>query len=283
MKKIIIAFLFLLSCVFASSDIILNSINYIILAITLSFAIIAFVFMIGRLTNQIKLIHWAKTEVINIFISVFLVVLLLSGMLVFLELEGDVFEKAYVYLDSQTSKGVSYISELTRSSLNDQFESTYYAFIGTPATSSGGAGKSYRAYYLAYSAQKDIVTNIVFASIISLEIQKIILQLIETFSFTAFLPIGLILRVFPGTRDIGNFILAFIIGAAFILPLTYSMYASAPGPSEFTANVPYDFAMGDVTPIAVLLPQAIFFPNLSLVIMTTAIAAIYKGFKQILM
>ncbi|MCC7552130.1 hypothetical protein KO317_00505 [Candidatus Micrarchaeota archaeon] len=280
MKKILFILLFTISICFAESSIITDSLVYILLGVLLSFAIISISFMVGKILNQIKFIHWAKTEITNTIISIFLIFIILGSMFAFLELSDNIFEKAYIYLDSQTSKGISYISELTRSSLNDQFESTYYAFIGTPFTSSGGAGKSYRAYYLSYSTQKDIVVNIIFATIVSLEVQKIILQLIENLSFSLFLPIGIVLRVFPATRDIGNFIFAFVIGAAFILPMTYLLYSSASNTLPISA--PIDFAMGDITPIAILLPQAIFFPNLSLVILITSVMAIYKGFKQIL-
>lgn len=280
MKKIFFMLICMFSFIFAESDILTDSYLYIIIGVLLSFAIISISFMLGKVLNQIKFVHWAKTEITNTLISIMLVIIILGSMFAFIELNGNIFENAYVYLDSQTSKGISYISELTRSSLNDQFESTYYAFIGTPFSPGGGAGKSYRAYYLVYSTQKDIVVNIVFGTIISLEIQKIILQLIENLSFSLFLPIGIVLRVFPGTRDIGNFIFAFIIGAAFILPLTYALYFNAP--DSFPISIPNDFAMGDITPIAILLPQAIFFPNLSLVILVTSVMAIYKGFKQIL-
>jgi hypothetical protein len=146
----------------------------------------------------------------------------------------------------------------------------------------------------------------------SLFVQIIGLQIVHATAFTVILPAGLLLRIFPMTRDAGSFLMAAAFAFYFILPFTYLInaaimtqlyqnefgYAMCTGGDEVDSK--YFVQKGDFfdSLFVQMLPkfnedffsfpshlsyvafQAVFLPSMNMVLVVTFIRATLKFFSQ---
>lgn len=126
----------------------------------------------------------------------------------------------------------------------------------------------------------------------SLMVQQVILEVIKGTAVAFVLPAGAVLRIFPPTRDTGNFLIAIAIGFQIVYPFTYVMHEKIVGKlraaeqaenlQEFleiegyhnlsvfaffdTTLFKIDVLMNPLKVIRYLVLQAVFLPALSMII-----------------
>ena len=289
MKKTLIALLFILSFTFADSEFLpafaWEGFGLVISAIALVGAVIAVTYMFSKLISgfssltDIRLQTWARAETFNLFISAVIIfgIIIVLGIVSYWVTDTvgrNPFEISYDYLDSlSTGGGIETAENLIQSSYRDQFTATKHFFLGGVGIW-GGAGKDFRADYLSRSAHKDMLMNFALLGVVSLEIQKLFLQFIQNATLSILLPIAIVLRIIPFSRQAGNFLIAVSIGFLIIFPLTYVFYAGIETDIQDFSHVEDHVLEQDFNTVGRLMPQAIFLPNLSLVILSMSVMAL---------
>ncbi|HQT44951.1 MAG TPA: hypothetical protein PLO51_03160 [Candidatus Micrarchaeota archaeon] len=261
---------------------------------------VSLAYLVGHGLHQPSFELWAKDEFANLLISAVFVI----GIFAFFSLgcvvtdsldQGAVqtsnspFTIIYKYLDDLGNNyGMKTVNYLVTNSLNQQYKATDYLYLGVPIF--GGWGIAQNANYKALSQQNELLIDLAMPAITSIRIQRSIFVFIEQMAFAVILPLALILRAFPFTRDYGNYAIAVVFGLYIVLPLTYVLFANvhynfvASNPGLFTGGPSYgDAALSDVYwyNLGILFPQAILFPNIAIVITTTAIMSLSRAFRAI--
>ncbi|MFA5105836.1 MAG: hypothetical protein WC506_02650 [Candidatus Micrarchaeia archaeon] len=288
------------SCAFSIAGSAAQSVLPLVFMLVVLMISLAYVFGHGFHQPNIEL--WAKDEFANVIISaVFLV-----GIFAFFSLgcavtdsidQGAVstgsspFIIVYKYLDDLgTNYGMSTVEYLTKNSINQQYAATAYLYLGAPIV--GGWGVANKANYKAFSQQNELLIDLAMPAIASLRIQRSIFVFIEQMSFSVLLPLALILRVFPFTREYGNFAIALVFGLYIVLPLTYVLFANVhynyvkSNPNLFIGSSSVysgDAALSETYwyKLGLLFPQAVLFPNIAIVIVTAAIMSLSRAFRAI--
>ncbi len=293
MKKTIFALLSLLSISFATSflpEFAWEGVGLIVSAFALVMAILAITYMFAKLISgisslsEIRLQTWARAEAFNLGISAVLIL----GIIVTLGIvstalnetfDQDPFETSYEYLnDLSTGKGIQTAENLLQSSYRDQLTATKHFFMSGVGIW-GGAGKDFRADYLSRSAHKDMLMNFALMGVVSLEIQKLFLQFIQNATLSILLPIAIVLRIIPFSRQAGNFLIAISIGFLIIFPLTYVLYSEIELEIPDYTHIEDHVLSQDFNTVGRIMPQSIFLPNLSLVILSMSVIAIMNALK----
>ena len=143
----------------------------------------------------------------------------------------------------------------------------------------------------------------------SLTVQQIGLQVIKGTMLPFVLPMGVVLRIFPPTRDAGSFMIACAVAFQIIFPFSYVMhaqivqghlipaaYATEKNVSDFMKNQGFgkltafvsENGLFDVTSmvfspiksISFLLLQAIFLPSLTMILTVAFIKSFNKFISQ---
>jgi len=255
-------------------------------------------YMIGKATNNVRLIAWVNNEYTNVIVSILLGLFVLA---IFIGIndkveeyyDNDIYTLSFSYIDGLTNEALSLAQIETKRSLTDLYKTTAYAFIGTPMTESGGCGKAYMSYYSASSAHREMVVDLLTTSAISLQVQKYALYAGMMVVLTFALPVGILLRMFPGIRKLGNFLIAVAFAVGIIFPMTYvlnsdmhdRLFSEACELTELGQNdevFPNSPASGCIlSRIALIFPQAIFFPNISIVITGAFVAGLTTALEGI--
>ncbi len=155
------------------------------------------------------------------------------------------------------------------------------------------------AYRRIVSSQYDIILNtFLVPALMSISMQKLLLDFINENAVRWILPIAFLLRVFIPTRQMGNMMIALVVGLYVVVPFMYvfnmSMY-------EVTLNDCTPFAQavcddptdsyGCASPattctntfgfwnVARLIPQAFFLPNLTIVVVITFLGCVNKALR----
>ncbi len=276
--------------------------EFIAIAFAFVSAVIALAYMYAKIKEDAGAEAWAKNEAQNLLITVFLFV----GLAAFFNAscalaEGYVgknpFKASNEYLDALLkSNGNEVIRALTYRSIDDQMKATYYRYIGmTPFFGSGAATKS---AYKSLSSHKELLIDIYLPIIASLTAQKYALQAIEWVSVSVLLPFAFVLRIIPLTRDFGNSMIAVFFALYILVPTTYAMSGAVYNGIVETPtlssglNVFYSYGLdgrGDWTDptksvlykVGSTIPQAVFIPNLVMVIAISCIMALSKALKAV--
>lgn len=121
----------------------------------------------------------------------------------------------------------------------------------------------------------------------SLILQELALVMINNIAFTLLLPIGMIMRLIPFLRESGSFLIALSFALYIVLPLTYVMADKATagitttivqGSNAYNCVNPGE-ALGIMQTVGTALPQALFFPALSIIITIAAARSLSKVFN----
>ena len=278
-----------------------DTILYMAFASMLLLVILTGAYIIGKGLNNPQLVAWVNVEWVNIIVSILLGLFVLGMFLginqfVVDNYGDDIYTTSFNYIDGLTNEALSFAQTETKRSLTDQFKTTAYAFIGTPMTESGGCGKSYMAYFMASAQHRDMVVDLLTTAGISLQLQKYVLYGGMLVVMTFALPVGIMLRMFPGIRKLGNFLIAVAFAVGIVFPLTYvvnsdmhrNIFSYSGGSCPVTTLgaddevFPNDPAHGCVlSRMALIFPQAFFFPNISMIITGAFVAGLMQALEGI--
>lgn len=264
---------------------------------------VALAYMLGQLFSNVHLSMWAKDELYQLVLSlamIALIVAIFQGLCAFTSAEtlslastsmfpgvSNPFSLAEQHLEwLATAQGMAASESLMKSSLHDQYEATAFLYIGYPPPFGGQSG-AFNANYKARAQYKDMLLNFLMPSIISLRLQGIALHLIEVYTISLLLPLALLLRMFPFTRTMGNFLIALSLACYTLLPLLYALFAVT-AYSHFalilsgTINPIFtDPLVSEFATVALIIPQAVFLPNIAIVLLVTFTQALVKGLNAI--
>jgi hypothetical protein len=274
----------------------------VILALTVFIIVIAFI--IGKTTNNQAFIIFYKDELFHLFFSLILLAGF-SGILyfsceatkAFLDFsfsaagvddpcasKETLLDVSYCFTDKIYSEARQFSSSLIECMIDSTMHSTWGLSLYIPFF--GGISVLTHAYRKTYALQYDSLNTIyIIPSLISLGMQKLFIQFIIDYGEMYLLPLGFFLRLFPGTRQIGNLVIAFALGLFTIIPLMYSlnlaMYTLKPAYDQSITTDHVLQACNGYTfdNAAKLIPQAFFLPNLTLAIFITYTSAVNKALK----
>ena len=250
--------------------------------------LVALAYMASQAFQRYEWELWAKNTGVQVLVAFALVlgvnIVILAGCVASDKLVGeDMFVASTSYLNNLVySKGFPLIYSLTESSLQNQLEAINFKFTSTPW--SGGTGIAKNAGEKTKANAQDAIVNMLMPMISSLYAQKLILESIQTIIIPIFLPMAFVLRIFSQTRTLGDFMIALCIGLGVVFPLTYVMNivitnAIAADPI-YPANIISPHMAEDpdlkLVTVASIIPQAIFLPNLALVITISFIMSFSK-------
>ncbi|MFA5108078.1 MAG: hypothetical protein WC492_00925 [Candidatus Micrarchaeia archaeon] len=316
-KKLIflLAFAIALPAIFAQSDILGNSgicfgetinpiTNYdnpLVLVGLAVCALLAIAYMVGEFYQKPELIVWSKNEMITFVWSLVLVICVFGAFFFSCNLSMNIMpqkagatatptQAATAYLDNLVNQyGVTIATSLVQDSIKDQFNSMPYAYWGFPW--GGGGGVAYVANQRAWSAHKEVLSSAYIPLMMSINAQRMMLNVLLLGVVGLILPAGLLLRMMFITRDAGNFLIALAFSIYFFVPLTYVLAQkgtdeviekfSGTGANAFS-NLQFanDGVVGTAyQKIGFLTTQAILIPNLMIIILVTSTMAINKGLK----
>lgn len=277
---------------------------------------IAGAYMYGKAMHSAEAEVWSRDEATNLLISV----LLFAGLAVVFggacslaeEFTGSSpFVASYQYLDRLVyNNALPAIKYLVGDSLEDQKAATRYLYVGFVPFTGHGIGSN--ANYRALSANKEFVIDLLLPMVASLNAQRQILQMLEIFSTSILLPFAFILRLVPPTREMGNMLIALFFGLYIVAPTMYALggeafekvaenpvmhmttrtyYTGFPplpvtvtGPVHDFSDWAYQGGSGKdawLFRIGSVMPQAVFLPNLVIVVVTTCTMALAKGLRAI--
>lgn len=280
-----------------------DALSFIAIAFGLVSAVIALAYMFSRFRQDAVLSTWAKDEAANLLISV----LLFAGLLIFFTgscriAEGYVGQSPIVasqnYLKVLIQQnGMNVLRTLTSGSINNQLDATRYLYVGfTPFFGSGVAGS---ANLRAHSAHKEFLIDLYLPLLASLNAQYYFMQAIQWIGAAAVLPFAFVLRLIPFTREFGNLFIAIFFGIYIVVPSMYAMsgavFADITDPSKpiYTVNSSlnnfYSYGIDQsgagkgalLYQIGSTIPQAVFLPNLVIIVTITTITALSKALRAI--
>ncbi|MCL6089102.1 MAG: hypothetical protein M1530_02970 [Candidatus Marsarchaeota archaeon] len=286
-----------------------NSPIYAIIGLTI--ALIAIAYMAGSAYAKPEWTVWARSEGITLAWSIVLVGVILGAfassctlsnlMLGGQGLGGQPGQslaltpamRASQYMGSLLNNyGVTVASQLVRSSIRDQMNALNYAYWSIPVFDGGGL--AYSANQRAWATDKDLVADIYIPLMVSIMVQKLLMDIAIPGVFAVILPAAIMLRMLFLTRDVGNLLLALSFAVYFALPLTYVFFFDATAAVQqniFIGSTPeqpfgssfalgYDSIIGDAMQrVGFMAPQAILAPNLALVVTVSMTMALHKAFR----
>jgi len=279
--------------------------------IAVSFAIvslcIALAYMYSKFREDPAMGVWAKDESFNLVISA----LLFAGLLIFFSASCSVAESysggnpiyaSQQYLDALiSSNGLNILKTLSSDSITNQLDATKYRYLGlTPFWGEGAALRSNRK---AYSSHEEFLIDMYLPIIASLTAQKYIIIGIAWMGAYVLLPFAFVMRLIPPTRDFGNVMIALFFGLYIVVPTLYAMsgsvfmssivnnpdpYTTDPGLEKFCSygldnrEPPCGPSSGTVLyRIGSTIPQAVFLPNLAIIVAISCIMALSKALRAI--
>lgn len=283
-----------------------NALSFIAVSFAIVSLSIGLAYMYSKIKEDPAIGVWAKDEALNVGISM----LLFFGIIAFFSASctlaqeyanGNPILLSQQYLDYLILKnGLDLAKELSFGSLQNQLDSARFIYIGL--TPFFGSGVSPKANLRAHSSHKEYLIDLYLPIIASLNAQKYILQGIAWVGASVLLPFAFIMRLIPPTRDFGNMLIALFFGLYIIVPTMYAMsgkvfmeniiektpYTTDSSLNKFTSYA-LDNAQNPVNPpyrtvfykIGSTLPQAIFLPNLVIVVVVSCVMALSKALKAI--
>lgn len=194
------------------------------LAIMIMLMFISLVYMLAQIMHKQEWEAWIKMEAYQLVISCILAtsMILLAGAACWASFDianGDAFHIANSYLDSNYHDAVMMIYEMFTIKTSLEFMAGFQILAATNPLIIMPAFPGVSA--LAQTINTVIMIISLLAA--NIMVQKLIFEIIQRFAFSIVLPVGLILRVFPVTRDAGSFLIAVAFGFYIVFPLTYVM------------------------------------------------------------
>ncbi len=276
-----------------------------------SVAIITLAYLFGSSLNNAQLLVFSKDELFHLFMSV-LIFISISGIFTLsCLLFGYIGDFAFSHIDNLNSPcpvspnfktlSLCYLGEIEdkaesihkdyiKKSFEKQRDSAWafsldFPFMGTVITST-------KAFRKTEALQYDTLSNAYIVPVlVSILVQKQSILFLTDYALRWVLPFGFLFRIFMPTRQMGNMLIAFAIGAYLFIPLMYTFnaamyYSVLPDCSAHSSAID-DYVQGSCSKsgsfwdISKLLPQAFFLPNLTIVVFITFLAAANKALRVI--
>ncbi|MBM3229811.1 hypothetical protein FJZ26_05245 [Candidatus Parvarchaeota archaeon] len=190
--------------------------------------IIALIFMVSQIFKKTEWETYAKIEIHQVLTSVILMVFIyvIGGFFCQSAVAlagGDPFEIANKYLNILIYKvTIPSVYKLNTVVISMQTIAGLQSKFGA-----GAWGYTYPLFPGAHMVESavEFVLYILTPFTASLVVQQVGLELIKGVMFTLVLPAGVLLRVFPPTRDAGVFLIATALAFYVVFPMTYVMHA----------------------------------------------------------
>ncbi|MEM2962976.1 MAG: hypothetical protein QXN01_00565, partial [Candidatus Anstonellales archaeon] len=192
------------------------------------------------------------------------------------------------YLDSLQRIGTAEVQRLTEGSLTNQLKATNYLFVGIPFK--GGKGESKDAIRRAYSQSQEVMIDLLIPMIVSIKLQLELFRLLFISTpqenqpiIVLFLSFAIFLRVLPPTRTAGNYLMALCFSLYLIFPAIYTLFANTYPLTSQVLDSFYIAADPHVSfkTLALLLPQAVFLPNLAIIIIITSVHGFASAIRKV--
>jgi hypothetical protein len=184
--------------------------------------------------------------------------------------------------------------------INQLMQSAFYWNFQMPLVNSYGVTAG--AYRRIISNEYDLVLNtFLVPALISISMQKLLLDFINQNVVTWILPIAILLRVFPPTRQMGNIFIAAVVALYLVIPFMYAFntvmydltlnncgsFAQAVCDNPIDGYVCATDAAATCTDpdgfwnVARLIPQAFFLPNLTIAVAITFLSGVDRALKVV--
>ena len=288
-------------CGVSAFDSCYDSASFIGMAFMVVSLAIALAYMYSQFRHDPAAGVWAKDEAFNLLISI----LLFVGLLVFFTGSCDIalayananpFTASHDYISQMlASNGRDVLTSLTAKSLDDQKRATQYIYYGiTPFYGTGAAGN---AGWKAMSAHKEFIMDLYLPIVASLNAQEYVLQALQWLGASLLLPFAFIMRLIPPTREFGNVLIAVFFATYIVVPTMYAMSGAAfekivSNPAQVSGvNSFYSYGLDGTTSgvpqnavlykIGSTIPQAVFLPNIVLIVGITCAMAVSKALRAI--
>lgn len=278
--------------------------------------IIALAYMYAKFRQDPAIEVWAKDEMFNLMISVFLFV----GIIAFFSVSCSIsesyagknpFDAAESYIDKLVqSNGLNVLRTMAYDSITNQLDATAYYFQSIAPFS--GTGSAFNANLKARSAHKEFLIDLYLPILASLNAQKFLLEAIRWIGMSVLLPFAFVMRLVPPTREFGNTMIAVFFAIYIVVPLLYTMSGQAfdeivQNPRcEYTDingncyvhnfySLGIDGGEGNIAgrdsgmtmknailyKVGSTIPQAVFLPNIVLIIAITCVMSLSKALRAI--
>jgi len=271
-----------------------NEASLITILALLSGLVVALAYLGSQAFQRFEWEIWAKNTGVQVLVALALVfgvnIVLLASCAASEELIGpgqDMFDASGSYLGHLIySNGFPLVYSLTEASLQNQLEAINFKYTSDPLK--GGFGVAAHAGEKTKANSQDSIVNMLMPLIASLYTQQLILQVIQNLIIPVFLPAAFVLRIFSQTRTLGDYMIALCLGLAVVLPLTYVMNMVITEGSPINPALPsideskiISSTMATdpdlkLKQVATLIPQALFLPNLTIVITVSFIMSFSK-------
>jgi len=299
------------SCIANTTDIIIREQGTnIAIVIALSTLVIALAYMVGSLIGATNLIVFSKDELFHLAFSIGLLVGFSGLMLSSCQITDFFFKSTFTNLNVTTcyseGTGVAGVAScfLTQmQSKASQMSSQYMhrnidllmssSFsIAIPIPLANALTVVAGSYKRVLSQQYDMVLNsFLLPVLMSISMQKFLLDFINENVISWVLPIAFLLRIFIPTRHMGNILIALSVGLYVVIPLFYTlnfaMYSSVVNDCTSYSAATNDIYFGygcdayGFYELARLVPQAFFLPNLTIALFITFMSAVNKALRVI--
>jgi hypothetical protein len=283
-----------------SAPIYTNWISYILVISIIVFTIIATVFMFGRLTNRPDFEALAKLELwqtANALIWIFIIIVPFVSIVCISSCyaaKGNPFEISQEYIGNLKEKIEKNIINLIREAKDIRIVGSISFLVPRSRNCFEGVCISFFAGCAAMADNYETLAFLLYPFLGSLVVQQLAL-ITFPMVFSIIMPVGLILRIIPRFREAGAFLIAVALAIFVVFPLTYVFAKKATslalsqipdfdynkditctflgyGGSGFKNFVMYMYEIGKI------LPQAVFFPTLSIIITVASARAMSKIF-----
>lgn len=284
-----------------------NALSFIAVAFSLVASAIALAYMYSKFREDPAMGVWAKDEAFNLVVSLFLFVAILAFFTGSCEMAQSYSKSTNPIMASQQyldvliqANGLNILKSLTSDSIANQLDSTKYLYMGISPF--WGDGVAVRANRKSHSAHRQYLIDLYTPIIASLNAQKFILQGIAWMGAYVLLPFAFVLRLIPPTREFGNMLLALFFGLYIVVPTMYAMSGNIfmqsvqgrDAPYKVTSlemfhsygldnsqSAPEDIKTTMFYRIGSTIPQAVFLPNIVIVVAVSCIMAMAKALRAI--
>ena len=265
-KTKILIFLFLLSNIYAQSSQQVENINlptwYLqnydkkmedmwkeyqpiaLVAVLLSFMVASLLYGFGFILNNEKLKNYGMAEFLESAASLLMVVFFLTFLRILISTffpvvaEGATPEQKqiveigpFTYLDAR----LALIQQISNKTFIQLANILYFLYkvssveIKVDNEDIGGIIKIIINTFITPLAE---IADYMYSSLKALSFQRALLRFFEESALTVFLPLGVVLRIFPPTRGAGGMLIALAFSFFFVFPLTYLIFYLPYGPNS---------------------------------------------------
>jgi len=270
-KTKILIFLFLLSNIYAQSSQQVENINlptwYLqnydkkmedmwkeyqpiaLVAVLLSFMVASLLYGLGFILNNEKLKNYGMAEFLESVASLLMVVFFLTFLRILISTffpvvaEGATPEQKqiveigpFTYLDAR----LALIQQISNKTFIQLANVLYFLYkvssveievkVGTEILQVGtGIIQIVMSTFITPLAE---IADYMYSSLKALSFQRALLRFFEESALTVFLPLGVVLRIFPPTRGAGGMLIALAFSFFFVFPLTYLIFYLPYGPNS---------------------------------------------------